>query len=131
MESILQAGLFALEPNKDLNNSLLESLAKHGVDKNGIIMDAVIEEDDMEPYRWRESGDHLTAARGAVWDKEFRFTWRQILDRPLTKTVANSLLPWMSDAIGGYSDALDQWLDQNIHTTMELELARMQQGLLE
>ena len=112
VESIVQAGLFALERNEDLNHALLESLAQQGVDTNRIILDAVIEEDHTMETRWWENRDHLAEAGGAVYDKEFQFTWRQIFDRPLTKTVAHSWLPWMIDAIGGYNEALDEWLDQ-------------------
>ncbi|KAL7571856.1 hypothetical protein ACA910_002932 [Epithemia clementina (nom. ined.)] len=124
VHALWHAGLVAVERQQDLNRALLTTLAQQGVDTSHVILDAILPESQSALDRMLADhhGDFIEHARvsgvPAVWDGEMPFTWRQVLDRPWTKTVTKSWLPWLIDAIGGYNDALDEWLDQTIPSSL-------------
>jgi len=101
VESLLEAGLRAVERKQDLRRSLLTAMAMEGIDTSRVILDAVLEDNDDDDGQGSPT-------------REMDITWRQVLDRPLTKVVAQSWLPFVVDVIGGYNDSLDSWLDQTV-----------------
>jgi len=101
IETILEAGWQAVERRQDLRRALLTAMSLEGLDTSRIILDAVL------------SDDMPTGVKTAT-PSDIQLTWRQVLDRPWTKEVTQSWLPWVVDVIGGYHDGLDQWLDQTI-----------------
>ena len=151
VESLVQAGLLALERRQDLNHAILTTMTEQGIDTRSIILDAILEDDkndnndnnhhhhrkkemaNQQPHLQKvtttttttttmqsndDEGDNNNNNNKndmivmAIWDPNLDFTWRQILDRPWTKTVATKFIPWLIDMIGGYNDWLDQWLDE-------------------
>jgi len=105
-ESLIEAGLQAVERKQDLRRAILTAMSFEGIDTSKVILDAILEDEEDAAF--------LAAAAMSENMDEMHFTWRQVLDRPLTKSVTQSWLPFFLDVIGGYNDHLDQWLDQKV-----------------